>query len=121
MRIIETVFLDERDAGTVRPVQAQLRRRTGVAEAVHVELAVVREIGHVPAGFPADAARLEIARQRHLVNVALHRTVERAGDEDPLACFIDVQKGGAGAGAVGNVPVAGRERADQLAVVVVKV
>jgi hypothetical protein len=62
MRFIETVFLDESEAGSVRPVQAELRRRVGVVEAVDVELAVVCKIGQVPAGLLADAAWREIAR-----------------------------------------------------------
>ncbi len=102
-------------------MQAQLRRRARAVEAVHVELAVIGKVGHVPAGVLADALRPGIAGQRDLVHIALHGTVERTRDEQPVPGFVDMQQCRAGAGAVDDVPVARGELSQQLAVIVVQV
>ncbi len=102
-------------------MQAQLRRRAGVVEAVHVELAAVCEVGCVPARILTDAARLAVAGQRNRVNVSLHRTVERTCHEQPVPGLVDVQQRRARACAVDDVPVAGRQLSQQLTVIVVQV
>jgi hypothetical protein len=59
VRLIEPVLFDVRDARSVCPVQAELRRRDGAVEAVDVEFAVVGKVCLVPAGLLANAARLD--------------------------------------------------------------
>jgi hypothetical protein len=121
VRLIETVFLDEVDAGPVRTMQAQLWRRTGAVETVDIELAAIGEVGLMPACILAYAARLSVPGQRNFVDIAFHGAGERTGYEKSVAFFVYVQQRRTCACPVNDVPVARGKLPQQAAVVVIQV